>query len=823
MTLSSPQIVSVKERTPHWVGFRNNPATSSIEIRPWWQYFLVALILTCTYTGFGWLDHCVWVRQHGINPQVICIAALVAILSNYLVFARRRLTQVAEFVLLNSDSVPRLSRRTAKIWVALGFGFLCSMLYLLERFQPMYFTRDDNTVQFLPMMVYAGRSLLHGTFPEWNPYQFMGAPSGSLGIYAFTYPFTYISYLVARFVLHNELLTIDAFVIFHLTAGFFAMYWASRSYQLRPSIAALAGVCSSLSGFALIGTRNWYYMCPVFLYVPLALGGFEKLRTSRNPWKWAVFLGCVVGIFFHAGNAQMWSYTVLFLAVAVGCSFLARAFTLREAFWFLPAALIGLGLAFPLLHVQMQATKAVVRPMSADTGSLVPESATALLVPGSWLGETAASDWGPGTDLRQGAEMLYSGTLFTLATVIPTAFLFIYRLRARVLNDNLWVICAVLAWLLALGTHSVFWFYLLRVPGFDKFRVPFKFMAMVVVFSTLGGAIVVERLVRKSSLKPRVEAAVFAGVLGMLLIHCTLARTCFYQYHSLYGPLDPTVTNYLKPHDGSSVRFLPVLPIRSTAEDYRKGLPLDLPTLNEVHSTVGLDGLVDWDPYQLRAGSLMKRMPWQSLREYGIRYVLIHRLTDEVIYGSPRPLAGIERVLTADVSIVNAVRSQGRLVFQDQSVQLFAVDGSRPLAFSQSLSLPVRFDASGASIDVRGSPEVRELVLNVLWRPGYRAYADGKPADLQQDSWGRILVHFGASARGVQVRFRPNWGTGTAIGLILMCLGFLIVAFCRPSMLRSGGRIHFGVTDCAQAQHCVPRQIASGKLTRALRPKSERC
>ncbi len=86
-------------------------------------------------------------------------------------------------------------------WVPLfaGLAFLVCILTILERRQPFFFSQDDNLAQFLPVIVQGCHSLLQGVFPTWNPYQLLGAPTTTVGVYSLTYPFTYASYLLSRF------------------------------------------------------------------------------------------------------------------------------------------------------------------------------------------------------------------------------------------------------------------------------------------------------------------------------------------------------------------------------------------------------------------------------------------------------------------------------------------------------------------------------------------------------------------------------------------------------------------------------------------------
>src|SRR6185437_12777121 len=148
----------------------------------------------------------------------------------------------------SADARPALGGR---ICILSGLVVVIGCLWMLECLQPFYFTQDDNFSQFLPTILHGCRSLEAGIFPNYNPFQLLGAPAASVGVYALTYLPTYASHLAARFLLGNEYCTIEVFCWFHLLLGYAAMYWAARMAGMRPALAACAAVCFALSGYFL--------------------------------------------------------------------------------------------------------------------------------------------------------------------------------------------------------------------------------------------------------------------------------------------------------------------------------------------------------------------------------------------------------------------------------------------------------------------------------------------------------------------------------------------------------------------------------------------
>ena len=244
------------------------------------------------------------------------------------------------------------SRSRSAFWLVAAFLVLAICGVVLENLESYYFTQDDNYSQFFPGMLAGCRAAFAGTFPNWNPHQFLGAPLAEVGTYALTYPPTYLSYALATYVLGDELATVEVFCWMHVVAGLAASFWLGRRLGLPASLSAAMSLSFVLSGYALIGGRSWFYMVPTFAFAPL-LGVSLHSLTRRDPtWRWLVGTGVVIGLYFHAGNAQMWAYGVSFYCLALGWCTLAGAIPWRRMFRSLAVLAVGLGVAAPLLVPQ---------------------------------------------------------------------------------------------------------------------------------------------------------------------------------------------------------------------------------------------------------------------------------------------------------------------------------------------------------------------------------------------------------------------------------------------------------------------------------------
>ncbi|MBV9086361.1 MAG: hypothetical protein JOY79_02655, partial [Acidobacteriaceae bacterium] len=620
--------------------------------------------------------------------------------------------------------------------------------------------------------------LLSGAFPQWDPYQFMGMPAAASGIYALTYPLTYLSYIFSRYLLRTEFLTIEVFVIGHLLLGYFATIWAARVMKVRTSVAVLAALCCVLSGYALLASRNWYYMSPVFLWVPLMAGAIWKLVT-RPQLKWVVLLGVAGGMFFHAGNAQMWSYSLLLFGLAAMMLWVGGTIRFRQVVAIASGLLLAVGIAAPLLIVQLYTTKGVFRPNLITEGKILLETAAAFLVPGRWLGIANALDWGGGSPI------VYSGTLFVALALVLLATTIPYRWARQDLGRNVWIACAIAAFLLGAGSRLPFWPALQHLPGFANFRLPFKFIALVDIFMALGGAVLLERLLRHARRAAAWELVAFVTVLALLGFNCTLSRTSFYSYTISYSDAPSEIRSYLQPGSGEAVRFLPIFPLRSRMSTFERGYPFDLAGLGRLYSVSGYDTLADLSPSFIDVMRRVEGTTREALSELGVRYVLVSKLAEHPVLDKENP-CWLEGLINVPPGVLDGVKATGQVVASDNDLVLYKIPEARPLAFATNdprTRLPIRFSTSGAAVELPRFSAPTSVTVNVHCRRGFAAYADSKRVPHTCDAWQRIAVNVPANTARLEVRFQPPWLAGFGIGLVMSFASIALAMLALSSRL----------------------------------------
>ena len=657
---------------------------------------------------------------------------------------------------------------TTGAWLAGGWLLMIFNLTWLEYRHPYTFTHDDNLSQFLPVIVHGARQWFDdGIFPTWNPHQFAGAPTASLGTYALTYPMTYMSYAAARWLLGNEFATIEVFGIVHLLAGYAAMFWAARTIGLRPSLAAGAGLCFALCGFFLIGGRSWYYMLPLATWLPLAAVSIWRLRTGRIGWPWILATGVLLGILFHAGNAQMWVYTVGFYGVAAVYLALYGGQPWRLLVPVTCAILLGSAIAAPLLVPQFLETAGLKRFAGGEPivgglfGLIAPWPLSFADRPG--MAET--------NNLRFMTQFFYAGTVFTAASALGLFSCLWHRWPQRVAAANILLAMGLVAFLYALGRPGMVWGLTGELPVFKQFRHPMKYLVFLHLFGILGGGQIVERLLQRFR-RPKLEWLIAGGCMVLMSYHTLLALPAFFSWS--IGPYPPP-PRCLQPMLGKSqARIYPVAPRRCTARNYELSQMLHLPTVYGTLSLTGYDPLIEEKPQHRELRRRLVEDPLATLRAYGVRHIVIYP-TQEL----PELYPGqsyfrwyfwepTERAAHA------AARQAGRLVYWSPGVAVYELAGAAPLAFvanDEATPLSVRFDAAGAIVSLPPAARGQRIVVNVIPPRFLYVYADGVRLAHATDEWGRVTLTPPAGARQLELRYRPPWLTGFLLGGVLAAAG----------------------------------------------------
>ena len=700
-----------------------------------------------------------------VKVHLLVIAVFISILVIFIYYAFCACPGSLEFGSALLTGEPPHVRESLTTHLYLWAGCICvafAFAYLEIR-QPFYFTQDDSLSQSLPMILQGVHSLAVGVFPTWNPYQYMGSPTTTVGDYALTYPPTYLSYWISKHLLRNEYFTVDVFCIFHLMAGYLITFWAIRREHCRPAVAMLGGLCCALSGYALIVGRSWFHMTPVFVWTPLLIGLLRSAIRSIPNWKWIGAFGLALGFFFHAGNAQMWAYCLLLLAIAVMVLITKRAIPPKTVVAIASATALGIAVSAPLLIPELFAIRGINRTMLI--GGIL-EGLPTLFFPVSVIHTVHPLGWG-GSYGNVLGEMYYSGTLFCVIGLLLLIGLIAFEWNSEVVKNNIWFLCALLALILALGREGFLWMILWKLPGFSKFRTAFKFLGLFNIFMAIAGAVALERLLRRWRWRTREDIVLCMLTIGLLAYHCNLSRGAFWVHgFRPYPRLDPNIRRLLQPRDNRDYPKLVSITIwRSESPGWFDSMYQQWPTLFGFFSLSGYEPLVEGVPEYQRMYSLTSDP--DAFRHFGVKYFIVDRSLPELWdpeHGASRLFKNGPQTLQLSVA------------YHSSEVTVFELPNPEPMAFEEFRSdrpLPVTFDGAGATIST-SEAKGKTIILNMLRRPEIRARADGQAVSVDSDRWYRIRIHLGENAKQVRIDFHPEWRLGFLSAFLGICVSVVL-------------------------------------------------
>ncbi len=691
-------------------------------------------------------------------PLLYAAIAVCAGLWMRLRFKNGKLLPVCERIL---SGVISPAAEPVRPWFLVGALVVAAGIAITEFRQPFAFTEDDGVSQFLPVILQAARGMLAGHIPVWNPNQFMGAPTLTVGIYTLTYPPTYLAYGIARFLLGNELLTLEVFALLHFAAGYLVTFTMLRKLNLSPPLAASGSACFLLSGFFLIAARSQLTFMPLAVWAPVLMICVNRFAYSPVGLKWAVATGSIIGVLFHAGHAQMWVYTVMFFVLA-----LVLTEQWKRSIWAIPALLWGAAIAAPLFVLQAIETSGIIREPAYGYG--VGGLLLQMLLP---LGRWGGDPYLLGTfNSAYNGQYLYSGTIFAgsciLAIGMAAGMKILTRNRIPIARNNIWLFCAAAALILSFGDTGIAWSLMSLLPVFDKFRWPFKFIFFFDLFAITAGALVVQRWARSR----RAVTVLSCAAMVLILVHAAFPHPTWYSYADR---LEPNPSRPVPPDS----RILPVFPKRSAQAGYIPSMAHNYPTYAGVLAFAGYDSFVEGSkPNQFAAHALYDR-PVEAARAYGLSWMTVHEAAFWPRYSENLVMWDMENVTVYGLATFHELRAVSDRRIGAGHMTLFHLPHAQPLAFSSSAPLAVSFDVTGAHVKTAGLQPGTDIVVNVLWRPWMKVA--GRQERATPDDWGRVLVHLEKPADSLWVRYSPPWAMSFGAGGALLIIGILAAILIR--------------------------------------------
>ena len=325
--------------------------------------------------------------------------------------------------------------------------------------------------QFLFDQIHANHSI-----PFWNPYMFGGIPFWAHFESTIFYPLDILFWIIPPERAYGYTMFAHLFL-----AGLF-MYILSRSFRISPLGSFVAAAVFMCNGFVM-ATLHMGQMFRVqgYTWIPLIIYFLNQALTRERPYFSATIAGLFWGVQILAGSAQDPFYTFLAALLFLGSSirsfretrFSAKIPAIACLFFVIGSGVAGIQLVPAFEFIGQSVRAALDRYDLVTIGSYPPEGIVTAAMPHFFGSYLKRDFWVSDVPWSVPDYNLYVG-------VLPLMLLFFISYRR---SDNRRVlafagILAIVAFVLALGSHTTVYKLAYLLPGFDRIRAPAKIIVL---------------------------------------------------------------------------------------------------------------------------------------------------------------------------------------------------------------------------------------------------------------------------------------------------------------------------------------------------------
>ena len=364
---------------------------------------------------------------------------------------------------------------------------------------------SDGALQVLPWLHFLTTTMHHGHLPQWNPQLLGGVRVVPNGFFASYYPPTWL----ARWLSADDFYSV--FVLIHLVIGALGVYAFSRVLGARRVSSWLAGLLVFASAFWIHWSLHPAHLVGM-VGTPWALAAVH-LVVRRPSSRRVAALAVVFGLWWLGANPQYAYYGTLAMG-AYGLALLVQGRVVEQRPLVRPALAVGAGLALgaalaaPSLLPSAAMTSMILRnhepPSSTVDTHLHRADAIRLLV------NEARGNPPDHIVTAADPESLMDSPFVGITALVLAAAGAASRGRYR------WLLLGGAVGALVLGFTGPPHQLLYHLPGYDRFRVSARWLAVLPAFALPLSALGLDALL-DGDRRPRL-AAVGAAVLGLLAV-----------------------------------------------------------------------------------------------------------------------------------------------------------------------------------------------------------------------------------------------------------------------------------------------------------------
>lgn len=659
-------------------------------------------------------------------------------------------------------------------WLYAGIIVIVLLFAFLQTQRAYFFTRDDNLVQFLPVLNEAQSQLMDGHLPALNMHQYMGSPILRMGTYAVLYPPMVLSYLISHYLLEDDFALLEVFALLHLLAGYLFTYVLLRHLKVNSLYSFIGGLSFVLSGYAIVYIPAWYYVAPCMVFIPLLTYLQYRLNNECNA-KIIALSAISRALFFYGGNVQYFVYWLMFETILFAYLFTktnSRSKYLESNFISL---LITIILVLPLgLLIAANAADSYERSEHfLDISGLNPhEGVLGMLFPAPISYTTHHLGW----DSPYESQVFYFGSVIMFALVIGLLLCIKMYGKKSWKKVPIFFYLGVLSLWLSMGYKGGLYLLTILVPVLNKFRYPLKFTLFTTFFFIVAGVIFLYWLVKKLDHQKRRRVSLIIVVVFFLLIVYHLFL-CSKLGIVVVGEGPPEIIDdYFERNSGRVITVFSdetidkwYAEMREVPEDFKFGRWLN----SNFATYFGYYHYSGYEPLRSKqtanaigvgAYARIKKLNKTKLNFHGVRYVIV---PEEERYKF-RSLEGMP------------------ITYANENLLVLENQGAKPFVFSENQKInigEIKFLHNGLSFNV-SAKQIGNVTINLLAHPQYEIRVDGKKTIFEADKYERINVVVPAGNYEVIVEYKEKiFWVISGISVILLALVMLYFRFFRAKSL----------------------------------------
>lgn len=640
--------------------------------------------------------------------------------------------------------------------VGLLFGFI-------EYLHPYHFTQDDNLAQFLPVMLLGMKQMFSGELPVLNMHQYMGVQILEIGTYALLYPVSIVSYTLAHFAFGNDFLFMELFVLFHLLLGFVFFFLLVDRKIKRPGLGMLASLAWTFSGYGLIASSNWYYVAPSIAFLPLLFILLERCIEKPTSGRFSI-LGAILGLYFYAGNAQYFTYSLIFMILySVLLCLKEKREGLAIARGTICAFIVMLIIIMPLAFAQMQIAKNSPRGHESTLNYFLslPSSLYEIVSGSLFVYPMAKSTSSFAYAPSSFTHIYYSGALFSILFFTSIIF-YLRRDKMKMFKESPLMTLGLVSILLSMGLFGVIYTLGAFIPVIKNFSYPFKITFYVNFFCIMAGSIFAGEMLQRMDNKKAKRLVIAAGALFIILLsyHVYISAGIAWSY---YGDKLPLQTEKYKELDLERGRAISVFTnsthnpriLKNANSSFSFSQAYFLP--QNFATYFGVDHIAGYEPFVdsltadkipiTRYGLADVKLNTSALEEYGVRWVFID----------------VESI------VFHPELSNYSKIYEEDGLAIVELDGAKSYVFSGGENIDYEKNSRGLEFSTDFNTE-KSVTINLLYKDNYVAKIDGIRSELDRDEIGRMILQVSEGEHQIELHYSPKGMYVGALGSLVLII-----------------------------------------------------